>query len=121
MPLDKEHVQLLASLVLHRARHWTMVGELRDIGDDRRSLSPETWSSYCPVSLEARAARRHLRENNLTALHRELHRLERNCFEQLRVSGRVPTDLLRQARHALKEFASGVDSLLSGRERGRVR
>ncbi|HYW91971.1 MAG TPA: EAL domain-containing protein [Gammaproteobacteria bacterium] len=117
MPLGQEHVQLLASLVLHRARHWTMVGELRDIGDDRRSLSPETWSSYCPVNLEARAARRHLRENNLTVLHRELHGLERSCFETLGESGRIPSDLLRRARHALQDYEFGVDELLSGRHR----
>jgi len=120
-PLGQEHVQLLASLVLHRTRHWAVLGEMREVGEDHRSLSPETWSSYCPVRVEARAARSRLRESGLTQLHRELHRLERSCFERLGESGRVPSDLLRRARHVLREYEFGVDALLTCRQGGRHR
>ncbi len=117
-PLTQEYIQLLASLVLHRARHWAMLGTVREIREPRRALSPEVWNSYCPLMLESRHAGADLRGAGLSGLHRQLHRLERLCRNQIDGPGELSRRLLTRARQTLQQYEFGVDKLLSGQHRG---
>ncbi|HYW91386.1 MAG TPA: EAL domain-containing protein [Gammaproteobacteria bacterium] len=113
-PLTRGFIPVLGSLILHRGRCATVLGERRRGGVDR-TVSPEVWSAYCPINLEAREADRALHDYGLSDAHREIHRLERACFARLAESGDLPQSLSGKLQRALGRYETGVDEVLSRR------
>lgn len=113
-PLPPEFIVLLASTVLHRARYAAMLGMTGETSRGDEAAAPEVWSSYCPINVETPEAHRQSSEHGLAALHREVHRLERECLDRIAKSGQLPQELLTQIHRLLQKYESGVNEILSG-------
>lgn len=115
-PLPQPYTQLLASLILHRARHKKFIHRIRT--DDAETALPAEVkrSSYCPFQVLENQSYECVIDIGLSKIHRQLHQLESTCVNQLTKSHSVSENLLKRTHLTLKKYEYGINSVLKSLE-----